>query len=383
MRVTVSSSLLVTHTPFSPTAMPAGPSPTWMSCWVPSRMSTRVTRLRRRAMTHTPPRPTARSWTPAGSRMSRTTERVRGSMRRTKPGLPRIPTQIAFSPAATPTTLPPAGSGISLPTRRRVSRSIETSAGSRWRATQSLPKPAAAAAGSAPTRGLSSRRAARLRIEHGDPVVAAAQHPHAAAGDDDLVGPPADLGRLRHGARRLRRPVAGGAGRGRPGAGRRCRRRPRRRRTRATTASTTTGTSAAAHAHRGRERAPGGRRAAGPRRSAPGASAPGRPRRRSPARRRARPRRRATTRSGPPERPLAGGGERRAAEVAGRREAVGGVLGQRAAHDVVQRPGHARRMLGERGRRVVEVRPQRRLVAVALVRRDRRSAPGTRTQPSA
>ena len=56
-------------------------------------------------------------------------------------------------------------------------------------------------------------------------------------------------------------------------------------------------------------------------------------------------------------------------EVAGRREALVGVLGQRARDDLVEARGHVGRASCSDGGGVVEVRPQRRLVGLALVGR--------------
>ena len=80
----------------------------------------------------------------------------------------------------------------------------------------------------------------------------------------------------------------------------------------------------------------------------------------------------ATTRSGAPVVRLAGGGQRGAAEVAGRRVAVVGVLGHRALDDGLEARRHGRRALADRRRVVVQVRPQRRLVGLALVAAARR-----------
>ena len=63
-----------------------------------------------------------------------------------------------------------------------------------------------------------------------------------------------------------------------------------------------------------------------------------------------------------------GGGERRAAEVAGRRVAVLGVLGQRALDHAVELGGH-RRALGRARRRLVQVRAHRLRDGVAAERR--------------
>ena len=69
---------------------------------------------------------------------------------------------------------------------------------------------------------------------------------------------------------------------------------------------------------------------------------------------------------------LARGGQRSAAEVAGRGKAVVGVLRHGAREDGVEARRHVRRAVVQRRRIVVEVRPQRRLVALALVGRHAR-----------
>ena len=69
---------------------------------------------------------------------------------------------------------------------------------------------------------------------------------------------------------------------------------------------------------------------------------------------------------------LARGGERSAAEVTGRGKAVVGVLRHGPREDGVEARRHVRRAVVQRRRIVVEVRPQRRLVALALVGRNAR-----------
>jgi hypothetical protein len=141
----------------------------------PVRMSTRVTTSSRRPVTRSPGAD-REVLHPCSSSIVLVIWRRRGSIRSTRPGRVRRPTNTAFSPAATATARsPPSPRGTSAPLRCRERRPKATSAGSRWRATHSFPKPAVAEAGRPPTNGLWARRFPGRRVEDRQPLVAAAQ----------------------------------------------------------------------------------------------------------------------------------------------------------------------------------------------------------------
>ena len=213
-----------------------------------------------------------------------------------------------------------------------------------------------------------------LGVDHGQPVVAAAHDPRLAVGQDDVVGPPADG----HALDRRRSAAAWS---------RRCGRLRRRRRLPPSPPPSPPPPRAqgrdqrqAGDRHRGQrprpQPAPRGR--VGRR----GRSAPGRARRRSPGGRRARPRR-------PPP------GARASAPPAGRRRRARRGRGRRPTGSdrrgpwPSRGPGRRRSSRGTSGARscsegggVVEVRPQRRLVALALVGRYAGRARGRARSPA-
>ena len=65
------------------------------------------------------------------------------------------------------------------------------------------------------------------------------------------------------------------------------------------------------------------------------------------------------------DRLAAGGGDRRAAKLAGGQEALRGVLGHRAREDAIDLHGKLGAQLARRGRRTVQVRLELRRVSVA------------------